>query len=65
VVHLILKLIKTVVKAVNAQPGYDGTAPNDILNGVPKLTEAMGVPCKAYLLNHGEIGGFPGLGPKS
>ncbi len=54
--------IDTVMKAVNAQPGYAGTAPNDILNGVPKLTSAMGVPCKAYLLNHEEIGGFPGLG---
>ncbi|WP_286242216.1 peptidoglycan-binding domain-containing protein [Methanobacterium ferruginis] len=54
--------IDTVVKYINTQLGYTGTAPSDILEGVPKLTDAMSVPCKAYLMNHTEIGGFPGLG---
>lgn len=54
--------IDTVVNYVNASYGYSGTDPDDILNGVPRLTAALGIPCKAYLQNHDEIGGYPGLG---
>ncbi len=54
--------IDEVANYVKTAPGYAGTAPSAILEGVPKLTKKYGIPCKAYLKNHTELGGYVGLG---